>query len=237
MVPLVAILRLHQWPLSRLGLTLLVLASLAEAQPAEPRSSQVPAPLVILTAELPNAVLRSPYSFPLKAQGGAEPYKWKIEDGKLPPGMDLSTAGTLAGTPAAVGDFRFQVTVSDSAARPQKQVRWIVLRVVAPLSISWKRPPEVTEDAIHGAVEVANATDDDFDLTVIVVAVNEIGKAFALGYQRLTLTKRAGSLTVEFGSTLPRGAYIVHADAVAEIAPKNLIHRSRLQTREPLKIP
>jgi hypothetical protein len=215
---------------------LLLLPALAAAQrtAAPPREAAGP---TILTEKLPRAALRSDYDFTLQAKGGTEPYKWAIEEGKLPPGMKLSEDGVLSGRPAAEGEFRFLVSVTDSSARPEARARWMVLRVVASLSIEWKHLPQLQGDTILGAVEVTNSTDDDFDLTVIVVAVNEVGKAFALGYQHFTLKRQTKELIIEFGSSLPRGAYVVHADAVAEIAAKERIHRARMQTPEPLRVP
>lgn len=209
----------------------------AFGQPAEVPSGAESSALAMVTSELRRAALRSDYQFGLKAKGGTAPYKWKIEEGRLPPGLDLSSSGVLSGTPAAVGEFRFKASVTDSSPRPNTLARWFVLRVVASLKITWKHPPRLNGDKISGSVEVSNATDDDFDLTVIVVAVNEVGKAFVLGYQHFKLKPQTENLAIEFGSSLPRGDYIVHGDAVAEVEPRNLIHRSRLQTTEALKVP
>jgi hypothetical protein len=41
---------------------------------------------------------------------------------------------------------------------------------------------------------------------------------------------------IPFGDTLPSGAYVVHADAVGEVAEKNQIYRARLQTPGPLQV-
>ncbi len=107
------------------------------------------------------------------------------------------------------------------------------ITVVPPLEIEWTHEPQLQEDGIYGAVKVSNASGEDNDLTVIIVAVNQIGKAFALGYQRLTLAK-SSSQEIPFGASLPIGTYIVHADAVAEIPSKNVIRRTRLHTPAPL---
>jgi hypothetical protein len=62
---------------------------------------------------------------------------------------------------------------------------------------------------------------------VIVVAVNEIGKAFALRYEHLTLPKGAETPDLKFDSSLPLGQYTLHADAVGEVPAKNAIYRDR----------
>jgi hypothetical protein len=90
----------------------------------------------------------------------------------------------------------------------------------------------VQGDQILGSVRVSNGTKDPFDLTVIILAVDEHGKAFALGYQRFDLQPETVDVEIPFGqaSNLPFGAYVVHADAVAEVAAKDSIFRGRQQT-------
>jgi hypothetical protein len=104
----------------------------------------------------------------------------------------------------------------------------------AALSIEWTAGPRLQTSTISGTVTVANGTDQDFDQTVIVLAVNEVGKAFALGYQRFTLTHKSRSVPINFGGQLPPGTYVIHADAIAEVASKHAIYRARLQTETPL---
>ena len=53
---------------------------------------------------------------------------------------------------------------------------------------------------IEGSVVVANYTDQDFTLTVIVMAVNQIGRATALGYQEFTLAS-GEEQAIPFGSS------------------------------------
>ena len=77
-------------------------------------------------------------------------------------------------------------------------------------------------------------TADDADLTLIVVAVNEVGKAFVLGYQHFVFNKESSVSEVPFSSSLPQGQYLVHVDAIGEVPSKNAIYRARLQTRDPL---
>jgi hypothetical protein len=112
------------------------------------------------------------------------------------------------------------------------------IKVMAPLLIEWSTFPRVQGDQVLGAVKVSNGTKDAFDLTVIILAVNEHGKAFALGYQRIDLQPETTDVEIPFGqgSNLPFGSYVVHADAVAEVAAKDSIFRGRLQTPTPLVI-
>jgi hypothetical protein len=104
------------------------------------------------------------------------------------------------------------------------------------LAIEWITPPRLQGSSINGSAVVTNWTDSDFDQTVIVLAVNEIGKAFALGYQHFTLPHKSKSVPITFGSNLPPGQYVIHADAVAEVPEKGAIYRARLQTQDAMVV-
>jgi hypothetical protein len=212
--------------------TALVLAVPAWAQqPANP-----PEPLVLLTGSLPKAGLKEPYRFVLRAQGGLPPVKWEVTAGSLPEGIVLDSDGTLHGTPAATGEYEFTVTASDTGQPPQQEAADLVLRVVVPLFAKWSRTPAVNGRRIEAAVKISNNTDADFDLTVIAMAVNEIGRATALGYQHIVLNRNTKELEVPFGETLSPGAYQVNVDVVAEVPETGAIHRTRLAVTEPLQI-
>jgi Putative Ig domain/IPT/TIG domain len=62
----------------------------------------------------PAAVVGAPYSVTLTASGGTTPYAWSVNAGTLPPGIVLSSAGVLAGTPTTAGSYSFSVNVIDS---------------------------------------------------------------------------------------------------------------------------
>lgn len=201
-------------------------------------AAQTPAvPLTITSTALPGAKLRQAYSFELRATG-VPPLQWEVAAGALPPGVKLDAkSGRMTGAATAVGEFHFTVRVSDGEQPPRTAEREFTLTVVAPLTVQWKVYPQVANNnAIQGSALVSNGTDEAFDITFIVVAVNEIGKAFALGYQHFTLSPERSSPVLEFGSTLPAGQYIVHVDVVAEVPARNAIYRARLQTKERLAL-
>jgi hypothetical protein len=75
------------------------------------------APLTISPAQLPDAVLNSPYPLTLSAQGGSEPYSWAVSSGALPPGLTLNTlTGAFLGTPTTRGFYRFVATATDAGS-------------------------------------------------------------------------------------------------------------------------
>jgi hypothetical protein len=195
------------------------------------------APLEIATERtLPNAILSASYEAKLTAKGGVPPRSWAVIAGALPAGLNLDpVSGTISGAPTALGLFRFAVEVTDSDDPADTRTREFTLAVISALVVEWKNPPAVTQDGIAGSVKLANQTADDVDLTMIVVAVNEIGKAFALGYQRFTFAAQSTIPEIPFGSALPRGNYIVHVDVISEVPERNAIDRARLQTSAPLE--
>lgn len=175
-------------------------------------------------------------SLKIAVTGGAQPLTWKVSDGKLPPGLKLkSKTGVIAGKPTTPGVYHIEVVVTDSGVPAMQIQREFRLVVTAALGIEWKQPPAVHGQTLDGSVIVSNYTDLDFTLTVIVMAVNQIGRATALGYQEFTL--RSGvEQVIPFGASPGPGTYVVHADAVAEAASTHTIHRARKQTAAPLMI-
>jgi Putative Ig domain len=73
------------------------------------------------TAALPSGHVGENYSTQLKAEGGLGPLTWKLMSGALPPGLQISTAGAINGTPTATSaaPYTFVVEVSDSSQPPQ----------------------------------------------------------------------------------------------------------------------
>lgn len=193
-------------------------------------------PLTITTSSLHNATVGSDVQTTLGVTGGTQPLAWRLSSGKLPPGLELSPAkGTISGTPTTPGTYNFELTVTDSSVPAMQIQREFRLIVTAALSIDWKQPPAVHGQRLDGSVIVNNFTGQDFTLTVIVMAVNDIGRATALGYQEFTL-QAGGEQVIPFGSSPGPGSYVVHADAVAEVASTNSIYRARKQTTDRLAV-
>lgn len=116
-----------------------------------------------------------------------------------------------------------------SAPKPPQETR-------VDLLAEWTAAPQLSGNEVKGSVVVWNGSDDDYDQTVIVEAVNEIGKAFAIGYQHFTLQHHTRSVPIRFDTTLPPGRYLVRADAVAEVESKHAIHRTHLVGPVPLVV-
>jgi hypothetical protein len=193
-------------------------------------------PIVFSPAPLPKAFLHRPYRFKLEAQGGITPLNWEVTAGTPPTGIELAPDGTLSGTPTEADHFRFMVTVTDSGKPAAQKKKEFVMDSVAALVVEWSKKPKVTGHRLEAAIRVSNQTGDDFDFTVIALAVNEYGRATAVGYQHFTLNKETEEFEIPFSENLPRGAYDLHVDAVGEVAATNSIFRARLAPTEKLQV-
>jgi hypothetical protein len=125
----------------------------------------------------------------------------------------------------------------DDSARPAHTVnKEFRIVVTATLSLEWLQSPKVHDTRIDGSVLVSNGTHDTFDLTVVIVAVADNGRATAIGYEHFPLKAGSTNVEISFGNMLPPGAYVIHADAIAEIPKRGVILRQRLQTPQALQV-
>jgi large repetitive protein len=70
-------------------------------------------PLTITTATLTIGGVDTPYTDSFAALGGTSPYSWKAS-GILPPGLSVSSAGVISGTPTSGGTYTFMAKVTDA---------------------------------------------------------------------------------------------------------------------------
>jgi len=179
-------------------------------------------------SELPDTYPRGSYEMRFRAHGGVSVLHWRVEKGALPPGIKLEDDGLLHGSAERTGEFQFTVSVTDGRGQQGVQ-KGFLLRVRSALSLSWKSPAHVSGNRIDGSVEVSNTT-----FYVLAVAGN--GRATAIGYQRFLLRRGTTAMELPFGETLPHGGYVVHVDAVGEVATRNLIYREHMQTPGALQV-
>jgi|HubBroStandDraft_6_1064221.scaffolds.fasta_scaffold97236_1 hypothetical protein len=192
-------------------------------------------PLAIVDDSLPALHAGEQFKVVLHANGGAPPYHWAV-DGKPPEGITLSIDGVLSGRPAKSGPFTIVITLADSSHPSHAVQKTFNTAVAGSFTLEWLDPPQVRDDRIDGSVQVSNGSKDEYDLTVVIVAVAENGRATAIGYQHFPLKAETTNFPITFGNTLPSGAYVIHADAIAEIPARNNILRQRLQTPQPLRV-
>jgi hypothetical protein len=198
-------------------------------------AAQAP-PLVIADEALPAMDAGVEFHTLLHATGGVPPYVWSVAGGDVPEGVTLTPEGLLAGRPATPGTFTFSLKVEDSGHPAHMITKDFRAVVAASMLLEWLQPPKVHDNRIDGAVQVSNGSSDTFDLTVIIVAVADNGRATAIGYEHFPLKAGATSVKIPFGNALPHGGYVIHADAIAEIPTRKAILRQRLQTPQPLQV-
>lgn len=91
--------------------------------------SIAPATIVIAPATLPGGTRGVAYNESLSSTGGIGPYAYSLASGILPIGLDLSSAGTLSGTPTIPGSYIAHIRSTDSAGYNVTQTYIIVITV------------------------------------------------------------------------------------------------------------
>lgn len=106
-------------------------------------SIRIAAPLAITTASLPGTKYGVAYNQTLVATGGILPLKWSLAagSGPLPPGLTLSAAGVLSGTPTAIGTFTFTIQVADASTPQQVATKSFGITVAALYAVSFYVQP------------------------------------------------------------------------------------------------
>jgi Putative Ig domain len=183
------------------------------------------------------AIVGQQYVLPFTVTGGTAPYTWHLVSGDLPPGCTFHAhSGKISGVPSAPGDYHFTIAVTDSSI-PHLQVQHeYTIHVIAGLTVEWKEVPHVHGNTISGSAIVTNQTPEEFDLTVVIVAVNQIGRATTLGYQHLKLAAQQTTEVIPFGASPGPATYYVRADAVAHRPGHHSNYRASKETSQPLTI-
>jgi hypothetical protein len=68
------------------------------------------------SSTLPAGAVGTFYSQQITAIGGTSPYTFTLVSGALPPGLSLSSAGLISGTPTTNGTLTFSITATDATA-------------------------------------------------------------------------------------------------------------------------
>lgn len=99
-------------------------------------SGPPPAALQITSSICNTGVTGTAYSCTLTASGGIPPYSWsvlsRITARNLPPGLTLSSAGVISGTPSTAGSFTATVQVQDSASPVATATATVNIPIAAP---------------------------------------------------------------------------------------------------------
>jgi sugar lactone lactonase YvrE len=130
-----------------------------------------PQPLGIATSPtLAAATIGAAYSQTLAASGGTLPYSWSLASGNLPPGLTLSSTGTIAGTPTASGTYTFGVKAADSASATMSSLVTLVVDYIV---------GDVFPSSSDSAGSFGDATLNTLDLVAmlrVIVAIDPMPK-------------------------------------------------------------
>lgn len=101
----------------------------------------------ITTDSLPIGTEEVAYpSTTLEATDGTMPYTWSVSSGSLPPGLTLSSAGVISGTPTIDGGYNFTMQVQDNDAPQRSATKSLAI------TINPNKPRITTEFLTYGTV-------------------------------------------------------------------------------------
>ena len=117
------------------------------------------------TLTLPKGTSGAAYSQQINATGGATPYVFTVTGGSLPPGLGLSSAGLLSGTPTGGGgSYPFTVTLTDAAGQVVTQTYTVV--IAPPLAVSTGSLPGTATGVIYSQTLAATGGTSPYSWSV-----------------------------------------------------------------------
>ena len=112
----------------------------------------------IITENLPDGQVSSPYETHLSGQGGERPYTWSVISGSLPNGLSLNDS-TISGTPTADGDFNFTIKLTDNKSDTVSKPFTITIDPVpVPEVVTTSLPTGIIGEAYSAALSAQNGT-------------------------------------------------------------------------------
>ena len=147
-------------------------AAMGETEP-EPATTITPVviPLEIDTSTIPDGQVDVPYSTTLVASGGVQAATWSFAEGaQLPPGLSLSSGGTISGTPTTAEPIMVAVRATDGI---QQQEAFFTATIVGVIVAGGGggSPWSLDCPTGHVAIGLRGNAGDDIDATELVCAV------------------------------------------------------------------
>jgi hypothetical protein len=85
--------------------------------------------LVIADAAVPESKVGQPFNLQLNASGGIPPYRWRLLEGSMPPGITFNPdTGLISGSPTQEGTFTFTMLIADTVATTSSKTLSITVR-------------------------------------------------------------------------------------------------------------
>ena len=96
------------------------------------------------------------YSQVIAASGGTAPYTYAPTSGALPPGLTLSSDGTLSGTPTASGSYGFTVTAADAQGFLGSRAYTLTISAAPTITIAPASLPAANENLAYSQTITAS---------------------------------------------------------------------------------
>ena len=126
----------------------------------------VNAPTIVLTpTTLPGGQVAVAYSETVTASGGSNSFTYSLSAGALPPGIALSSAGAISGTPTAAGSYSFTITATDSHGFTGSQAYTVGINQPVPVVLG-----DAATTTANAAATIAVTANDTGPITSITVA-------------------------------------------------------------------
>jgi hypothetical protein len=146
----------------------------------------------------PNGMVGAPYSASFAASGGAPPYTFSLAVGSsFPPGLSLSSSGTIGGTPNTPGFFNVVLVVTDSGGATATRV--------LPIAIDQSGQAQgisLAPDAIQLNYTLTAPTPEPTPVSVGTTTGTLAFNAAVAGIPGLTLSAASGNATTSLNLSL-----------------------------------
>lgn len=121
--------------------------------------------IVFVQTTLPGGQVATAYSQTLSAGGGSGSFTYSLSAGALPPGIALSSAGALSGTPTTAGSYSFTVTATDTFGFTGSQAFTVGINQPVPVVVN-----DAASTPANAAVTVNVTANDTGPITSIAIA-------------------------------------------------------------------
>ncbi len=169
----------------------------------------VTGPAIALSGLPANGTVNTAYSATITASGGTGPHSFQTTTGTLPPGLTLSSAGALSGTPTQPGSYTFTVRATDVSSNggPYSGDQSYTLAIAAPtVSLPTTNLPDGSLAAAYNAVLIpASGGQAPYSYSVTAGALPAGLSLSAAGVLSGTPTS-AGTFTFQVTATDSSGA-------------------------------
>ena len=165
-------------------------------------------PAITLSGTPGNGIWGQPYNVSLGQTGALGTPSYAVTAGALPPGLTLSAAGAISGTPTATGTFNFTVAVSDNSGCSGSQAYGVTIAADVPsaplnvsatpgdaqANVSWDLPASDGGDAITSYAATCTDGTTNFNAPSSASPVTVSGLANGTAYTcTVTATNGAGT--------------------------------------------